>query len=276
MSLAILRDSGGEEHSEGGLGGYILHHLQDSNAWLGSHLPHFEPVTILGVSVDFSITTHVLMLWIASLILIVAFWLSFRKPKAVPTGLAGVLESVVLFIRDEIAVPNIGEKLGKKLTPFLATIFFFILTMNLIGLIPLFSTATGNLSVTAALAIITFVMTQAYGIKENGLGGYLKHLVPGGVPWFLLPIMVPIEILGLFTKPFALAMRLFANMVAGHTVIYALLGLIIVLGTVFVAPLSIAMAVAINLLELFVAFLQAYIFTMLSALFIGMSAHPEH
>ncbi|MCB0296465.1 MAG: F0F1 ATP synthase subunit A, partial [Calditrichaeota bacterium] len=125
MSLAILRDSGGEEHSEGGLGGYILHHLQDSNAWLGSHLPHFEPVTLFGISIDFSITTHVLMLWIASLILIVAFWLSFRKPKAVPTGLAGVLESIVLFIRDEIAVPNIGEKLGKKLTPFLATIFFF-------------------------------------------------------------------------------------------------------------------------------------------------------
>jgi F-type H+-transporting ATPase subunit a len=274
MTVTLI-SGGGEEH-EGGLGEFILHHLQDSREWLGAQLPAFQPVNILGMQLDFSITLHVVMIWLAGAFLILTFWLTFRKPELVPRGFAGVLESMVLFIRDEIAVPNIGEKLGKKLTPFLCSLFFFILTCNLLGLIPLFSTATSNLNVTAALAVVAFVMTQLQGMKENGVLGYWKHLVPGGVPWFLLPIMLPIEILGLFTKPFALAMRLFANMIAGHTVIYALLGLIIVLGTYFVAPVSIAFAVAINLLELFVAFLQAYIFTMLTSLFIGMAAHPSH
>lgn len=276
MSLALLLQEHAEEHTEENLGGFILHHLQDSKQWLGTHLPTFHPVSIFGMEVDLSITLHVLMLWIASLILILTFWLAFRKPQKVPRGIVGVLESMVLFIRDEIAVPNNGEKLGKKITPILSTIFFFILTCNLLGLIPLFATATSNLNVTAALAIVAFILTQFNGMKENGVIGYLKHLVPSGVPWFLLPIMIPIEILSLFTKPFALAMRLFANMIAGHTVIYALLGLIIVLATYFVAPISIAFAVAINLLELFVAFLQAYIFTMLTSLFIGMAAHPQH
>lgn len=276
MSLALRLQEHADEHTEESLGDFILHHLQDSQQWLGAHLPAFQPVSIFGIEVDFSITLHVLMLWIASFILIVTFWLAFRKPQKVPRGIVGVLESMVLFIRDEIAVPNNGEKLGKKITPVLSTIFFFILTCNLLGLIPLFSTATSNLNVTAALAIVAFILTQFNGMKENGVVGYFKHLVPGGVPWFLLPIMVPIEILSLFTKPFALAMRLFANMIAGHTVIYALLGLIIVLASYFVAPISIAFAVAINLLELFVAFLQAYIFTMLTSLFIGMAAHPQH
>lgn len=276
MSLALSFQEHAGEHTEESLGDFILHHLQDSQQWLGAHLPTFQPVSIFGMEVDFSITLHVLMLWIASFILIVTFWLAFRKPQKVPRGIVGALESMVLFIRDEIAVPNNGEKLGKKITPVLSTIFFFILTCNLLGLIPLFSTATSNLNVTAALAIVAFILTQFNGMKENGVIGYFKHLVPSGVPWFLLPIMVPIEILSLFTKPFALAMRLFANMIAGHTVIYALLGLIIVLATYFVAPISIAFAVAINLLELFVAFLQAYIFTMLTSLFIGMAAHPQH
>lgn len=275
MALTTIME-GTEEHGEVGLGEYILHHLQNSNEWLGAHLPTFEPISIFGLQVDLSITLHVVMMWIAGLLLILTFWLAFRKPQRVPRGIVAALESMALFVRDEIAVPNIGEKLGKKLTPFLCTTFFFILTCNLLGLIPFLSTATGNLSVTAALAVVAFIMIQLYGMKENGVLGYFKHLVPGGVPWFLLPIMIPIEILGLFTKPFALAMRLFANMIAGHTVIFALLGLIVVLATVFVSPLSIAFAVAINLLELFVAFLQAYIFTMLTGLFIGMSAHPEH
>lgn len=276
MSAVFLRDSGGDGKGEGGLGEYILSHLQDADAWFGSKLPTFEPVVIAGIPFDFSITLHVVMLWLGSLLLITALWFSFRKPKLVPTGFAGVIETLVLFIRDEIAVPNIGEKLGRALTPFLCTIFLFILTLNLLGLIPILSTATSNLSVTVAFAVITFLATQAYGIKENGLGGYLAHLAPSGVPKILLVVMVPIEIVGLFTKPFALAMRLFANMIAGHTVIYALLGLIIVLHSVYVSLLAVPMAIAINLLEIFVAFLQAYIFTMLSALFIGMSAHPDH
>lgn len=162
------------------------------------------------------------------------------------------------------------------MTPLLATMFFFILTCNLMGLIPLFGTATGNISVTASLAIITFLTTQTMGMVKNGVLGYWKSLVPHGIPFPLLFIIVPIEIFGLFTKPFALAMRLFANMIAGHTVIFALLGLIIALGTVLVSPFSIGFAVFINLLELLVAFIQAYIFTMLSSLFIGMAMNPEH
>ncbi|HQU74643.1 MAG TPA: F0F1 ATP synthase subunit A, partial [Calditrichia bacterium] len=246
-------------------------------AWLGMHLPHIGPFQVGGLTIDMSITTHVLMLWIAGILLTLLFWFKFRKYDGNPKGfLSGALETIVLFIRDEIAIPNMGKSLGLAMTPFLCTMFFFILTLNLLGLIPIFATATGNINVTAGMAIVTFLLTQLYGIKKNGLGGYLSHLVPSGVPVFLLPIMIPIEIMGLFTKPFALAMRLFANMVAGHTVIYALIGLIIVLGHWAVSFVSIPMAVAINFLELFVAFLQAFIFTMLSALFIGMSAHGGH
>ncbi len=280
MSLALLLSQTPEEEKMT-LGNWITEHLQDSHEWhlpfgIHIHLPTFEPVNILGMQVDFSITNHVLMMWIASLILILVLRSSFSKQQMVPRGIGALLESLALFIRDEIAVPNMGEKNGRTLTPFLCTLFFFILTLNLMGLIPLFTTATGNVSVTAALAVITFFLTQAYGVKENGFFGYFKSLIPGGVPILLLPIMIPIEILGLFTKPFALAIRLFANMTAGHTVIFALLGLIITLGTLFVSPVSVAFALFINLLELLIAFIQAYIFTMLSALFMGMAMHPEH
>lgn len=280
MDISLLLSSP-EEHGNANLGDYIRHHMQNSYEWdlplIGPvHLPTFEPFTIFGIQVNLSISLHVVMLWIASLLIILAFWFSFRKPRPVPRGLAAMLESLVLFVRDEIAIPNLGEKNGKNMTPFLCTLFFFILVLNLMGLIPLFSTATSNISVTAGLAIVTFLLTQLYGMKENGVIGYLKSLVPHGVPVFLLPIMIPIEILGLFTKPFALAVRLFANMTAGHTVIYALLGLIAVLATLFVSPISVSFALFINLMELLIAFIQAYIFTVLSALFIGMAMHPEH
>lgn len=269
-----------EQHQQTGLGDYIIHHLQDSREWnvLGFHipLPSFEPVHILGMEFDFSITQHVLMMWIVSLFLIVTFGLLFRKRKMVPTGFAALLESMVLFVRDEIAIPNIGPRDGKRLTPLLTTMFFFILTCNLIGLIPLFATATGNITVTASLAIITFITTQVMGMVKNGVLGYWKSLVPHGIPAPLLLIMIPIELFGLFTKPFALAMRLFANMIAGHTVIYALIGLIIAIGSVMVSPFAVGFAIFINFLELLVAFIQAYIFTMLSSLFIGMAMHPEH
>jgi len=279
MNSALLVEKVGEEHEES-LGEYIIHHLQDSHEWnlFGYHiqLPTFTPVQIFGISVDFSITLHVLMMWFASLFLILMFWLTFREKEGKRTPLKVALESVYLFIRDEISIPNLGPNHGVSMSPFLATIFLFILTCNLMGLIPLFSTATGNIGVTASLAIITFFMIQGMGIKKRGLLGYLRTLVPHGVPIFLYPILIPIEILGLFTKPFALAMRLFANMLAGHTVIYALLGLIIVLGSLFISPVSIIFALFINLLELLVALLQAYIFTMLSAVFIGMAVIGEH
>ncbi len=269
-----------ESHGETGLGDYIIHHIQDSNEWnvfgFHVHLPTFKPVYILGIPFDFSITHHVVMMWIASLFLIFTFGLLFRKKKLVPTGLAAVLESVVLFIRDEIAIPNIGIKDGKRMTPLLATMFFFILTCNLMGLIPLFGKATSSLTVTASLAIITFFTVQIMGMVKNGVLGYWKSLVPSGIPFPLLFIVVPIEIFGLFTKPFALAMRLFANMIAGHTVIFALIGLIIALGSYLVSPFAVGFAIFINLLEILVALIQAYIFTMLSSLFIGMAMYPAH
>ncbi len=277
-SLLLLQP---EEKGNENLGDFIRHHMQNSHEWnipfIGHvHLPSFEPFTFLGMHIDLSITLHLVMLWVASLIVVFLFWWSFRKPQPVPRGLAAVLESLVLFVRDEIAIPNMGEKNGKKLTPYLATLFFFILTLNLMGLVPIFTTATSNISVTAGLAILTFLMTQIYGMKENGVVGYWKSLVPHGVPLFLLPIMIPIEIMGLLTKPFALAVRLFANMTAGHTVIFALLGLIAVLATLFVSPISVSFALFINLMEILIAFIQAYIFTVLSALFIGMAMFPEH
>jgi F-type H+-transporting ATPase subunit a len=277
-TLAVAGQPETPEHP--GLGDYIIHHLQDSHEWnvfgYHIHLPSFPPVNFLGLELDFSITLHVLMMWIVSLILILTFGLLFRKQKLVPTGFAAILESVVLFIRDEIAIPNVGPKDGKSITPLLSTMFFFILSCNLIGLIPLFSTATGNITVTASLAVITFFTTQVMGMAKNGVIGYFKSLVPHGIPFPLLFILVPIEIFGLFTKPFALAMRLFANMIAGHTVIYALIGLIIAIGSVLVAPFAVGFAIFINFLELLVAFIQAYIFTMLSSLFIGMAMHPQH
>ena len=269
-----------EAHGQTGLGDFIIHHIKDSHEWnvfgWHIHLPTFPPIHLFGLEIDLSITQHVVMMWIVSLFLILLFWILFRKEKLVPGGFAGTLESIVLFIRDEIAVPNIGLTDGKKMTPLLSTMFFFILACNLLGLIPLFTTATGNITVTASLAIITFLTTQVMGMVKNGFLGYWKSLVPHGIPFPLLFIIVPIEIFGMFTKPFALAMRLFANMIAGHTVIFALLGLIIALGSVLVSPFAVGFAVFINLLEILVAFIQAYIFTMLSSLFIGMAMHPEH
>jgi F-type H+-transporting ATPase subunit a len=269
-----------EKNGNDGLGDYIIQHIQDSHEWnvfgYHIHLPTFKPVYVFGIELDFSITQHVLMMWIVSLFLILCFGLLFRKKKLVPTGFAAILESMVLFVRDEIAIPNIGLKDGKRLTPLLATMFFFILTCNLIGLIPLFGTATSNITVTASLAIITFFTTQIMGMVKNGVLGYWKSMAPHGVPFPLLFIIVPIEIFGLFTKPFALAMRLFANMIAGHTVIFALIGLVIAIGSYLVSPFAVGFALFINFLEILVAFIQAYIFTMLSSVFMGMAMHPQH
>src|SRR5438876_1014858 len=160
---------------------------------------------------------------------------------------------------------------------------FFILFMNLTGLLPIpaiagkfpgISTATGNLGVTVVLALFTFVVTQIAGMRAQGPIGYWAHLVPAGVPKWLFPIMVPVEVLGLFTKPFALTVRLFANMVAGHIVIFFLIALTVLISP-FIAPVSVAFALGIYLLELFVALVQAYVFNMLSAVFIGMTQHAH-
>ena len=222
-------------------------------------------------SLDLTPTKHVIMMWLSALLLTVVVLLAVRKRNVVPKGLYNFVETLVAFVKNEIAIPNIGEKDASRFLPYLVTAFFFILIMNLLGLVPFAATATANLSVTVMLALFTFFVTQWAAIRSMGIGGYLGHLT-GGVPkslWPLWAIMIPVEFLGLFTKPFALTVRLFANMVAGHFVILALLGLIFALGSPVVAVGSVPMALAIFLLELFVAFVQAYIFTMLSSLFIG-------
>lgn len=282
------------------VGGFIMHHVSDSPEYeleipLGEgqnpvlHLPRIhidlqpgacqaaEPSLFSGC-LDLSITKHVMMMWIGSaLLLLVALTLSHRnKRQLVPHGaMPNIIEMLVLFVRDEIAIKTIGKEYGPKYVGYLLSAFFFILFLNLLGLIPEMAAATGNLNVTAGLALCTFFITQFASIRAAGLGAYLKHLT-GGVAWWLWPIMVPVEILGLFTKPFALTMRLFANMVAGHIVIFFLLGLIFIMKSVALAAVSVPFAIGIYFLELFVAFLQAYIFTMLSGLFIGMGVAIAH
>ena len=252
--------------------GWILHHILDSNEVWGFKLPSID---IFGLHLP--VTKHVIFMWIAAILLIVVFRYAAKsyKKSPVPSGMPNFLEVMIVFVRDDIVKPSIGPGYERFL-PFLLTIFFFILTLNFLGLLPESATSTSNISVTATLAVISFIVTQAGGIMKNGFFGYFKGLMPHGVPIWLIPIMFIVEILGLFTKPFALAVRLFANMTAGHIVILALLGLIFILRTYFVAPVSIAFALFIYLLEILVALIQAYIFTMLSALFIGMAVHQEH
>jgi len=225
---------------------------------------------------DLSITKHVVFLWLAALLLFVVAVGAARKLRAsmVPSGFANLFEVFVVYVRDEIVIPNMGPE-GLRYLPYLLTTFFFILIMNLMGMIPYGATPTGNVNVTAGLAIIAFIMIQVSAIRAQGFGHYLKHLT-GGVHWALWPIMVPIEILGLFTKPFALCIRLFANMSGGHIVVVALLGLIFLFKSWFIAPAPIAFVIGINMLELFVAFLQAYIFTMLTSLFMGLGIQAAH
>ncbi|MEP7235421.1 MAG: F0F1 ATP synthase subunit A, partial [Ignavibacteriota bacterium] len=196
-----------------------------------------------------------------------------------------LIETIVVYVRDEIVYPNIERKWADRLMPYFLTVFFFIFMINVLGLFPLTKTPTGNLAVTVTLAVCTFFLTQIMGIRTMGLGEYLKHFTGGlhemDIPLFmkiiLIAIMVPIEFVGLFTKPFALTMRLFANMTAGHIVIGALIGLAILFQSVIAGfAVSVPFALFIYLLEILVAALQAFIFTILSALFVGMMVHEHH
>jgi F-type H+-transporting ATPase subunit a len=257
---------------------WIMHHIMDGKEielpFLGYvYIPQFPPV----FGVDLTPTKHVIFMWIAAFIILLIFSTVSKsyKKSLVPGGIANFFEVLILFVRDEIVKPTIGEGYQKFL-PYLLSLFFFILFGNFLGLIPYSATFTSNIGVTSALALMSFFMIQFGGMRKNGVFGYLKGLVPHGIPSWMLVIMIPVEILGLFTKPFALAVRLFANMIAGHTVILALIGLIFFMGTIFVAPVSVSFAVFIYLLEVLVSLIQAYIFTMLTSLFIGMAVHQEH
>lgn len=253
---------------------HLLEHLYDSRSleFPGGHwdIPAFPPVQIAGFTIDFSITKHVFFLIVAAVLLTVGGIVASRRiqKKPVPRGFANLVEVFVVFIRDEIVLPTMGRA-GLKYTPFILTTFLYILIMNLLGLVPFGASPTGNISVTAGLALVAFVMIQVAAIRAQGLSHYLAHFT-GGVAWWLWPIMIPIEVLGIFTKAFALCMRLFANMSGGHIVILALLGFIFLARSIFFAPVPILFVVAIYMLELLVAFIQAYVFAMLTALFMGL------
>ena len=225
---------------------------------------------------------HFVFFVLAGFLVLVVARLALRRYRdAVPRGLAAVVELLVVFIRDEVALKVIGEE-GRRLTPLLLSFFSFILIAALVGLLPFAAVSTGNLAVTMALATVSFAAQQGAGIAKYGVLGHLRNLVPPGLPLWLVPIMLPIEVLGMFTKPFALMVRLFANMLAGHLVVTTLLLLIPLLASMkpvlgwVVAPVSLGLALFIMVLEVLVAFIQAYIFTLLTAIFIGLYVHPQH
>lgn len=227
---------------------------------------------------DFSITKTVFSMILAAILMFLIFSFAakqYRKNEKAPKGLSGFLEPLILFVRDDIAIPNIGEKKYGKYMPFLLSVFFFIWINNLLGLIPFFpfgGNVTGNIVFTMVMALIVFVVTVVSGNKT-----YWGHILTPEVPKPLYILMIPIEIVGMFTKPFALMVRLFANITAGHIIILSLIGLIFIFGTVFISPVSIAFVLFMSVLELLVAALQAYVFTLLAALFIGQAvADPEH
>lgn len=264
-------DHTGGEHSGGGHGDpatVIMHHVTDVPIQLG-------PWTLP--------SKHLVFFLVAAGLVILVAQLAVRSYRGglIPRGIGAAVEALVLFVRNDIAEANIGHD-GRKFTPLLCSFFFFILVAALLGLMPFSATSTGNLAVTMGLALISFAAQQYAGISKYGVAGHFHNLIPPGLPLWLLPIMVPVEILSMFTKPFALMIRLFANMLAGHMVITTLILLISLmaqihwLGGVAMAPVSIGLSLFIMLLEVLVALIQAYIFTLLTAIFIGMYAHPAH
>jgi F-type H+-transporting ATPase subunit a len=304
-----VQEQGTEAASEGFNAGQVIieHVANSSHDHALIHLP-----TIAGI--DFSVTKHVFMLWVvAALVFIVvttAVRRYLRQDRLVPSGFMNALESIVEFIRDSVVEPSIGKKWAPVWTPYILTIFVFILTANAIGIIPLFealelanhwvlhaseetffgamlhggATATSNFNVTAGLAVVSFIAIIVAGTKAHGAVQHWKNLVPGGVHPVMAVALIPIEILGMLVRPFALTMRLAANMTGGHIAILAILSFVFIftqlagqmvgmgIGLVFSVPL----AVGISALEIIVILVQAYVFTLLTAVFIGMAIHAHH
>ncbi|NER09882.1 ATP synthase F0 subcomplex A subunit [Muriicola jejuensis] len=271
----------GETIAEAGGNYYALEHGKIYKTDAEGNLNHDEEGHVTNAKpIDFSITKNVVMMIITGALML---WLfsslarSYAKNNGVPTGAGRFFEPIVIYIRDDIARPTIGEKRYRKYMPFLLTIFFFIWFLNMFGLTPLGINVTGNIAITFGLALLTFLITNFTGTKD-----YWKHLVdPLGdaMPWYgkipIYIILVPIELLGLIIKPFALLIRLYANMQAGHIVLMSLIGLMFIFKSWIGSPLSFFLAFAITLIEVLVALLQAYIFTMLSSLYFGF-ASEEH
>jgi F-type H+-transporting ATPase subunit a len=298
-----------EGHAAGGFnaGEVILEHV--SNSSLDHPLIHLPKV----FGIDLSVTKHVLMLWVLAAVLFVVLTATIRRylrqDRQVPSGFMTVLEIVVTFVRDAIAQPNVGHKWVMTWTPLLLTFFLFILSANLIGLIPVFdvlsllnhtvlhlpeesffvrmlhggTTVTGNFNVTAALATITFFAIIVAGARAHGFVKYWKNMVPHGLPWPIYIILIPIEIMGMFVRPFALTMRLAANMTGGHIALLAIMSLVFIFNQMNGAAAgigaglgSLPVTVFVSGLEIIVVLVQAYVFTLLSAVFIGMAIHAHH
>jgi F-type H+-transporting ATPase subunit a len=285
----------------------IIHHVANSSVTEPLiHLP-----TVFGI--DLSVTKHVMMLWVVALVLFtVVSWAVRRylkQDRLVPSGFMNGLEAVVVFVRDEIVQPNVGKKWVGTWAPLLLTFAFFIFAANVVGLIPIFdllglldhfvlhtgedsivkhlmhggTTATANYNVTAALATITFGAIIVAGSKAHGFIKHWKNLVPHGLAWPIYILLIPIEIMGMFVRPFALTMRLAANMTGGHIAILALLSLVFLFAEIGGAAagigagvLTLPLSVGISGLEIIVVLVQAYVFTLLTAVFVGMAIHVHH
>ena len=289
-------------------GDTIIEHVSNNH-----ELPLFELPRVFGI--DFSVTKHVFMLWFVAalvfLIVTVAVRRYLRQDRLIPSGFMNGLEAVVEFVRDDIALPNVGRKWVMTWTPLILTFFFFILSANAIGLIPIFdtlavldrlvlhtsnssfisrlihggTTATANYNVTAALATITFIAIIIAGSKAHGFLKHWKNIVPHGLHPLIYVILIPIEVIGMFVRPFALTMRLAANMTGGHIAILAILSFVFLFAEMFGKAIagigvgmlvSVPLAVGISGLEIIVVLVQAYVFTLLSAVFIGMAIHSHH
>jgi F-type H+-transporting ATPase subunit a len=290
-------------------GEVIIEHVSNS----GPDHPLIHLPKILGI--DFSVTKHVFMLWLVAAIVGVSVILTVRRylkqDRLVPSGFMNALEFFVEYVRDNIVQPNVGKKWVNTWTPLIVTFFVFILSANAIGLIPLFeaiellnrsvlhfgpdtfvgklihggTTATGNFNVTAALATITFMAIIVAGTKAHGFVKHWMNLVPPGLNPVIYVILIPIEVLGMFVRPFALTMRLAANMTGGHIAILTILSFVFIFTQIFGRAIagygvglavSVPLAVGISLLEMIVVLVQAYVFTLLSAVFIGMAIHAHH
>ena len=287
----------------------IIEHV--SNTSVNEPIIHLPRV----FGVDMSVTKHVLMLWIISVVLFVGItWLVrrfIRQERPIPSHPMGLLEIAIEFVRDSIVEPNVGNHWSRAWTPLVLTLFLFILLGNLMGVIPVFDvlelansafihaspdsafarmlhggvTVTANYNVTAALSTIAFFAIIVAGTRAHGFIQHWKNLVPAGMPVYIYPILIPIEILGMFSRPFALTMRLAGNMVGGHIAILALLSLIFIFTQLFQHALagigigmvmSVPVGVALTALELIVILVQAYVFALLTAVFIGMAIHAHH
>ena len=299
------------EHAQDGfnVGDMIISHV--TNGGFEHPVIHLPPV----FGIDFSVTKHVFMLWFVAATVFVGVTLTTRRylkqDRMIPSGFMSALEFVVLFIRDSIVLPNVGKKFVNTWTPLILTFFVFILSANIIGLIPLFdfiglidytvlhteehsilknmvhggTTVTANYNVTAALATITFTSIIIAGSKAHGFVRHWINLVPPGLAWPLYILLIPIEVMGMLVKPFALTMRLAANMVGGHIAILAILSFVFLFTEMFSSAMagvgvglmvSVPLATGIMALEIIVVLVQAYVFTLLTAVFIGMAINVHH